>query len=99
MVTDHACPLREKQRTAKALSAKAVGVLKLEGGMHAQAFGAAWRAIGVAWHFFVPMAIERDGRDAKPVSHRLIDVPKVVRGISGHIGRELLGGHDGSLEE
>src|SRR5207247_883338 len=60
---------------------------------------AAWRAIRVAWHFFVAVIIERDGSNPLSVSHRLIDIPKVVSGISGHMGRELIGGHDGSLEE
>src|SRR6266704_3342330 len=99
MSTRCSCRLRKEQRTAKALSTKAVGVLKWEGGMHAQAFGAAWRAIRVAWHFFVAVIIERDGSNPLSVSHRFIDVPKVVSGISGHMSRELIGGHDGSLEE
>src|SRR5947207_13866278 len=99
MLTPLARALGKEQRAAKALSAKAVGVLKGEGGMHTQAFGATWRAIGVARDFFVAMAIERDGSDARPVSHRLIDIPVVVSSISGHIGRELVGGHHGSLEE
>src|SRR5947209_3742770 len=99
LLTARSSRLREEQGTAKALSAKAVGVLKEEGGMHTQAFGAAWGAIGIARDFFVAMAIERDGSDARPVSHRLIDVPVVVSGISGHMGRELIGGHDGLLEE
>jgi len=45
------------------------------------------------------MGIEGDGSDARSVSHRLIDVPIVVSGISGHMGRELVGGNDSSLEE
>src|SRR5260370_6045854 len=99
MLTARSSRLRKEQGTAKALSVKAVGVPKEEGGMHTQAFGAAWGAIGIARDFFVAMAIEGDGSDARAVSHRLIDVPIVVSGISGHRGRELIGGHDGSLEE
>src|SRR5258708_5712080 len=99
MSTRCSCRLRKEQRTAKALSTKAVGVLKEEGGMHAQAFGAAWSSIGVAWDFFVTMGIEWDGGDALSVSDRLIDVPKIVSGIGGDISRELMGGHDGLVEE
>ena len=58
MITRCSGRLRKEQRTAKALSAKTVGVLKEEGGMHAQAFGAAWCAIGIAWDLFVTMQIE-----------------------------------------
>jgi hypothetical protein len=56
-------------------------------------------AIRVARDFVVAMGIEEDGSDARSVSHRLIDVPVVVSGISGHRGRELVGGNDSSLEE
>ena len=38
LLTARSSRLREEQGTAKALSAIAVGVLKEEGGMHAQAF-------------------------------------------------------------
>ncbi len=38
MLTARSSQLRKEQGTAKALSAIAVGVLKEEGGMHAQAF-------------------------------------------------------------
>src|SRR2546421_9905337 len=99
MITRGSCRVRKQQGTAKALGTKAVGVLKEEGGMHAQACRAAWSSIGVARDFFVTMTIERDGSDARPVRHRLIDVPKVVSGFGCHMGRELIGGHDGSLEE
>ena len=91
--------LRKEQGTAKALHAIATGVLELEGGMHAQACEASRGAIRVARDFIVAMGIEGDGSDARSVSHRLIDVPIVVSGISGHMGRELVGGNDSSLEE
>src|SRR5438132_4396249 len=99
MVTGLPGWFRKEEWTAKALGAKAIGVGKQVGGMHAQAFGATWGAIGVAWHFFVPMTIERDGGDALSVSHRLIDIPVVVSGISGHMRRELVGARDRALIE
>ena len=99
MLTRLSCACGEEQGTAKALSAKAVGVLKGEGGMHAQACPAPGGAIRVTRDFFVAMAIEGDGSDARAVSHRLIDVPIVVSGISCYMGRELIGGHNGTLEE
>src|SRR3989442_13025515 len=51
----------KEQRTAKTLGSKAVGVLELVSGIHAQAGEASWSAIGIARHFFVSMAIERNG--------------------------------------
>ena len=51
------------------------------------------------WHFFVSMAIERNSGDATPMSHGLIDVPVVEGGIGGDMGRELVRGKDGVLEE
>jgi hypothetical protein len=73
MVRGLPCRLRKEERAAKALRATAMGVRKLVGGMHAQASRAVWRAIGVARHFLVPMAIEQNGGDALKVarwSHR-----------------------------
>ena len=64
MRTGLARRLWKEQGTTKALGAKAVGVLKLVGGMHAQACPAARSAIGVAWHLVVAMAIEGNGGDA-----------------------------------
>ncbi len=48
MVTGLACRLGIEQRTAIALRAVAVGMLKRIGGMHAQADGTARGAIGIA---------------------------------------------------
>jgi len=56
-------------------------------------------AIGVVGDFFVTMAIERNSGDAGPVGDGLIDIPVVVGGISRDMGRELLGSHNGTLEE
>lgn len=99
MLTRFSCRFRKQEWTAKRLSAKAIGMLKWEGRMHAQAFRAARRPIGIARDFFVTMVVEGDGRDARPVGDCFIDVPVVVSGISRHIGRELIGGHHSSLEE
>ncbi len=48
-------------------------------------------SIGINGALRAAMLIERDGGDALPVSHRLIDIPVVVGSISRHIGRELVG--------
>ncbi len=85
----------EEQRATKALGAKAVGVPKLVGGIHAQPCPAAWSSIGVARHLFVPMVIEWDGGDPLPMGHRLIDVPIVEGGIGRDMGGQLAGGDDG----
>jgi len=45
------------------------------------------------------MRVEGNGSDAVTMSHRLIDVPVVVGGISRHMGGELVGGDDRALEE
>ncbi len=82
MVTGLARRRSIEQRTAIALHAIAVGVRTLVGGMHAQSCRAARRPIRVARHVLVPMGVERDGGDALPVSHRLIDVPVIERRIS-----------------
>jgi len=54
----------KEERTAKTLGPKAIGVLELVRGVHAQAGPAVWRAIRVARHFFVAMVVEQDGCDA-----------------------------------
>ena len=82
MRTRFACRFRKEQRTTKALGAKAIGMLELEGGSHAQACRATWRAIGVTWHFFMAMGVERNSGDALPVRHRFIDVPEIGGRIS-----------------
>src|SRR2546425_4058351 len=60
-------PGGKEQGATKALGYKAVGVPKLKDGRHAQAPRAARRAIGVAWHLFVTMPIQRDGGNAGPM--------------------------------
>ena len=55
MLTDLACPFGKQERTAKALSAIAIGVHKPVGGMHTQAARVTWGPIGVARHFWVVM--------------------------------------------
>src|SRR6266851_7093456 len=99
MRTGLARACRKEQGAAKALGAKAIGVLKLVRGMHTQARPAAWGAIGVAWHLFMPMIVEGNGGDAPPVGHRLIDIPIVKGSIGGHIGGELVGGNHDALVE
>ncbi len=78
-----------EQRTAIALRAIAIGVRTLVGGMHVQACRAARRPIRVARHVLVPMGVERDGCDALPVSHRLIDVPVIEGRISCYMRGKL----------
>ena len=89
----------KEQRTAKALGAKAVGVLKWVRGIHAQAGPASRRAIGVARHFLVTMAIEGDGGNAFTMGHGFVDVPKVEGGIGGHMDGEVVKGHHAAQVE
>jgi hypothetical protein len=67
--------------------------------MHAQAFRAGGRAIGVARHVFVAVIIAWNGGDALPVRHRLIHIPEVVGGIDCHIDREQVRSNNGALVE
>ncbi len=91
--------LRKEQWAAKALGAVAIGVLEPEGGSHAQARPAVGGAIGVTTDFFVPVGVQRNGSDAVPMRHCLIDIPVVVGSISRHMRREAVGRHDGALVE
>ena len=47
----------------------------------------------------MPMIVERDGGDAVPMSHRLIDIPVVEGCIGDDNGGKLVRGKDGVLEE
>ncbi len=87
-----------EQRAAIALRAIAVGVLKLVGGMHAQACRAARRPIRVARLVLVPMGVERDGGDALPVSHRLIDA-SVIEGLISSYMRGKLASQESKIRE
>ena len=99
MRTGLARACRKEQGAAKALGAKAIGVLKLGGGIHAQPGEASRGAIRVARYLFVPMGVEWDGADAPPVGHRLIDRPLVEGSIGRHMRGELVGGNHDALEE
>ena len=88
--TGLACRLRKEQRAAKALGTIAISVLELVGGMHAQACRAVGCAIGITTDFLVAVVVEGNGGNAMPVSHRLIDIPVVVGGISRYVGNWLV---------
>src|SRR5260370_21953765 len=76
--------LWEQERTAKALGAVAVSMLEPVGGMHAQACPAVRGAIGVAWDGIMAVAVERNGSNALPMGHCLIDVPVIEGGVIRH---------------
>ena len=94
MVARLAGVLWEEERTAKALGAVAVGMAERVGGVHAQACRAVGGPIGVAWDVLVSMAVERDSGNAPPMGYRFVDVPVIEGGISGHMDREAVKGHD-----
>ena len=67
--------LGEEQGTTVALGAIAFGMLELIGRLHAQAYGAARDAIGVAKDSGMTVRIEGDSRDAATESACLIRIP------------------------
>ena len=79
VLTALACAGGKEQRTAKALSSKAIGVSKRIGGMHAQACRAIRGAVGVAWNLLMAVTVEGDGGNATPMGHCVVDVPSLLK--------------------
>ena len=90
------CPLAsgKEQGTAKALRPVAIGVRKLEAGVHAQSFGTQGHAITVALAVGMAMLVERNGGHAPAMGHGLIGVPGIEGGIGGDVGGEEAQGGD-----
>src|SRR5947209_14384076 len=80
-----------EQGTAKALGQIAVGLAKLEGRRHAQARPTPWCAIRITRSHLMAMRVEGNSANAATMSHRLRDVPEVIRSISGDMGGQLIG--------
>ena len=99
VVTDLTCPLGEEQRTAKALSAVAVGVLEEKDRVHAQAFGAVRSAIRIARHLLVAVIVQGNGSNTLSVCHRFVDVPEIIGRIDCDMGGILIECDDRTLVE
>ncbi len=89
----------KEQGAAEALSAVAVGMLKLIGRMHAQPDGTQRRAIRIALKDRVAMLIEGNGSNTAMTSSALIDVPGIKGGIGRHMGGIEAQRDDGTLVE
>jgi len=77
--------LGEEKRTARASSARASGLGRVERGKQAQSCGTAWHAIGIDEG--CALSMERDSRDPAMTSRRIGDRP----GIRGSVSREMRG--------
>ena len=86
MVTRVSRALWKEQWATEALSAEALGVVELEGGLHAKLFGTAWGAISIALVDGMGVLIEGHGPDALMQSGALVDIPGIESGIGGDVG-------------
>ena len=89
----------KEQRAAEALSAITIGVIELKGRLHAQAFGTARGAIGIAFKDRMSVLVQGDSADTLMESDTVIHVPGIEGGISGDVGGIQLSGQHGVAVE
>ena len=89
MIAVRAGGLRKEQGTAEAEGAIAIGMVELEGGLHAQFFGTDRGPISGPLVERVGMLVEWDGSDAAMEGSTLVD----ILGVKGRIGRHVGGIH------
>src|SRR5260370_38885404 len=88
MVTGGSGGLREEQGAEKTVRLIAIGMMELEGGGHAQAFGTHGDAIVISRPIVMSMLVDWHGPDAAMPCGGLVDIPG-IKGSDG--GRLMLG--------
>ncbi|HVU67162.1 MAG TPA: hypothetical protein VHD63_08540, partial [Ktedonobacteraceae bacterium] len=88
-----------EQRALEALSAKAIGVLELRGGIHRQAKRAEWGSIGEARKRRFGRLPEGNSSHASMTSSGFIHVPGIRSRIANDVGRKLLESQDRLMGE
>ncbi|HEY1349812.1 MAG TPA: hypothetical protein VGF67_09330 [Ktedonobacteraceae bacterium] len=83
----------------EALSAKAIGMAELSGGMHGQAYGAERGSVGKTIKGYFGELSERNSHDATVTSSGIGDVPGIVGGIASQVGGEVIEGENGLARE
>jgi hypothetical protein len=97
MLTGSPSLVGKEQRTAKALGAIAVGMVKLIGRLHQQAVLAARCPIGCTSKGRMAVLIEGNGTNAPVPGGALVDVPGIKSGVSRDVGGKLGKSEHGAL--